>query len=109
MHKGGYVVEYISMDIVESEKSSNIPEGITHRYLRVNLIRHELLRMEPRDIQELQEKLEGIDKCINRPNFVDQFLEDIQDHGSFEKTLANSSQIQGLGYECGKYGFFDQD
>jgi hypothetical protein len=54
-----------------------------------------------------QQKLEEIDLYINRPAFVQQFLEDIADHGSFEKALAYNSQIQGLGYENGTYGFFD--
>lgn len=94
-------------DAPETMSTSYIPEGITHRYLRLNSTRFGLHAMDWGSLLRLQQKLEEIDFYINRPTFVKQFLEDIDDHGSFEKALAYNSQIQGLSYEGGTYGFFD--
>ena len=89
------------------EKAPSMIPGVTHRYLQVNLIRLELVQLDPWDILKLQKKLEDIDRHVSRPNFVEQFLEDIDYQGGYEKALAYHCGIQDLGYEGWKYGFYE--
>ena len=60
------------------------------------------------DIQKLVGKLDDIDRRISKLNFVQIFLEDVEDLGWIGKAIANNSWIQQLEYSTkeGRYGFW---